>query len=94
MKHLDGQKAYISSMNDVGTFIGGTIVGYLGDKYAKRALFLSPLLLVGTILMILVWQALGENGVPYYFVIFGIGFFTGGPYQIIGSAIAVDLGQH
>lgn len=46
-------------MNDVGTFLGGMIVGYLGDKYAKRALFLSPLLFVGTILMLIVWQALG-----------------------------------
>ena len=79
-------------MNDVGTFIGGLIVGYLGDKYGRRALFLSPLLFIGSILMLLVWKTLGENGIPYYFLIFGIGVFSGGPYQIIGSAISIDLG--
>lgn len=93
-KNLSDEKAYIASMSDIGTFAGGVIVGYLGDKFTKRALFLSPLLFVGSFLMVIVWKALTDNGFPYYFLIFGIGFLIGGPYRIIGSAIAIDLGQH
>lgn len=81
-------------MSDVGTFVGGIVVGYLGDRFVKRALFLSPLLFVGSLFMLIVWKALQDNGLPYYFLIFGIGFLVGGPYRIIGSAIAIDLGQH
>lgn len=68
-------------------------MGHLGDIYKLRALFLSPLLFLGSIVMFAVSQALNEYSLPYYFLMFLIGIFTGGPYNVIGSAIAVDLGQ-
>lgn len=80
-------------MVDVGSFIGAMLVGHLGDIYQLRALFLSPLLFLGSIVMFVVSQALSDYSLPYYFLMFLIGFFTGGPYIVIGSAIAVDLGQ-
>lgn len=80
-------------MVDLGSLIGGMIVGHLGDKYQLRALFLSPLLFLGSIIMVVVSQTLNDYSLPYYFLMFLIGNFTGGPYNVIGSAIAVDLGQ-
>jgi MFS family permease len=80
-------------MVDVGALFGGMLVGHLGDIYQLRALFLSPLLFLGSIVMFIVSQALDEYALPYYFLMCLIGIFTGGPYNVIGSAIAVDLGQ-
>lgn len=80
-------------MVDVGSLIGGMLVGHLGDIYKLRALFLSPLLFLGSVVMLIVSQVLKDYSLPYYFLMFLIGIFTGGPYNVIGSAIAVDLGQ-
>jgi OPA family glycerol-3-phosphate transporter-like MFS transporter 3 len=79
-------------MVDVGAFIGGVVVGFLGDKYSYRAIFLSPLLFLGSILMFIVYKYLGQTPLPYYFLMVFIGFTMGGPYNVIGSAIAIDLG--
>ncbi len=80
-------------MVDVGSLIGGMLVGHFGDRLQLRALFLSPLLFLGSICMFIVSNALTNNALPYYFLMFLIGNFTGGPYNVIGSAIAVDLAQ-
>ena len=79
-------------MVDVGSFIGGLIVGYLGDKYGKRALFLSPCLFFSSIIMFIVSFAFGNAAWMYYIAMFLIGLLSGGPYNIIGSAITIDLG--
>jgi hypothetical protein len=41
-------------MVDVGSFIGGMIIGYLGDYFSFRALFLSPGFFISAILMFIV----------------------------------------
>lgn len=80
-------------MVDLGSFIGGLIVGYLGDKYSYRALFLSPFLIIGAVVMFIVSFALTNVAWTYYVGMFAIGLVTGGPYNIIGSAITIDLGE-
>jgi len=57
---LGQQKGYISAMIDIGSLIGGTAVGFLADKFNKRALFLSPLLLLSAITMFIVSYALTD----------------------------------
>jgi len=47
-------------MIDIGSLIGGTAVGFLADKFNKRALFLSPLLLLSAITMFIVSYALTD----------------------------------
>ena len=79
-------------MVDIGCFIGGLIVGYLGDRYKYKALFLSPLLLVSSLVMFVVSFALTDVAWMYYVAMLLIGIMTGGPYNIIGSAITIDLG--
>lgn len=80
-------------MIDIGSFIGGLIVGHLGDKYSYRALFLSPLLFMGSILMFLVAFTFTDIAWMYYIAMFFIGALSGGPYNIIGSAITIDIGE-
>jgi MFS family permease len=81
-------------MIDLGSLIGGTGVGYLVDRFNKRALFLSPLLLVSSIIMFIVSFALTNIAWQYYVAMFLIGNCIGGPYNIIGTVIAIDIGNN
>lgn len=78
---------YIPSMMDFGTFIGGVAVGYLGDRFGKRSLFLAPLMLLSTMMMLVAKFLLSDVPLPYFFVIFFMGLGLGGPYNIIGKFI-------
>jgi sugar phosphate permease len=78
-------------MYDYGTFLGGIVIGQLGDKYGMRAMFMCPCLLIAAGLMLLVKYTLGSAVLGYYFVMFGIGVFQGGPYNMISGAIAIEL---
>jgi len=80
-------------MCDVGTFIGGMGVGYLGDRYSYRALFLSPFLFLSAAIMFIVSFALTNVAWTYYLSMLLIGVFIGGPYNIIGTAITIDIGE-
>jgi OPA family glycerol-3-phosphate transporter-like MFS transporter 3 len=79
-------------MVDVGSFIGGMIVGYLGDIYSYRALFLTPFLIISAAVMFIVSFALNDVAWTYYLALALIGLMLGGPYNIIGTAITIDLG--
>ena len=92
-KGLGEEKGYIAAMVDIGCFIGGLIVGYLGDRYNYKALFLSPLLFISSGVMFIVSFTFTDIAWMYYIAMFLIGTMTGGPYNIIGSAITIDLGE-
>lgn len=62
-------------MFDYGTFLGGIIIGYLGDKFKMRAVFMCPSLLIAAGLMIMIKYLLGTSALPYYLIVFGIGIF-------------------
>ena len=72
---LEKQSSYIAQMFDVGTFIGGVFIGLLGDIYKKRAIFISPSILIAIVLMLMIRFLLQSDPLPYYFVVLGIGFF-------------------
>jgi OPA family glycerol-3-phosphate transporter-like MFS transporter 3 len=78
-------------MFDYGTFLGGMVIGYLGDCTGYRALVILPSLIIATLLMTTMKIGLGDASLPYYFLIFGIGLFQGGPYNNISSVIAIDV---
>lgn len=80
-------------MVDTGSFIGGLIIGYLGDKYHFRALFLSPLLFVSSFVMFCSAYFLTDVAWEYYLSMFLVGITIGGPYNIIGTVITIDLGK-
>ena len=92
-KDLGPQNGYISSMVDTGSFIGGLIIGYLGDKMQLRALFLSPLLFASSIVMFCSAYFLSSIAWEYYVAMFLVGITIGGPYNIIGAVITIDLGR-
>ncbi len=79
-------------MVDIGSFIGGLTIGYFSDKTGYRALFLSPLLFLSSIIMFVVAFLLTDQAWQFYIAMFWIGITIGGPYNIIGSVITIDLG--
>jgi OPA family glycerol-3-phosphate transporter-like MFS transporter 3 len=84
---------YIPSMMDCGTFFGGIFIGYLGDYMKKRSLSLAPFIFFSTAMMLVALLFLSEHPLPYFFVIFFMGIRLGGPYNIIGTVIAIDLSE-
>ena len=80
-------------MVDTGSFIGGLLIGYLGDKLKLRALFLSPLLFLSSIVMFCSAYFLSNIAWQYYLAMFLVGITIGGPYNIIGAVITIDLGR-
>lgn len=86
------QKGYITAMMDVGAVVGALGVGFLSDYFNKKAIFLSPCLLSCAIVMFITSFALGDVPWPYYITIFLAGAFMSGPYNIIGTVIAIDIG--
>lgn len=51
-------------------------------------------LLFAAIFFILVRLVAGDSVSTYYILMFLCGFFLGGPFNIISSAIAADLGRN
>ena len=80
-------------MFDVGAVVGALIVGYISDRYDFKALLLSPFLFCCAIVMFVISFALGDTPLPYYITIFFAGLFISGPYNIIGTVIAIDIGN-
>ena len=90
---IKDQKGYIAGMIDVGSLIGGVTVGHLSDVLKKRALFLSPMLLICAAVMFVVSFALSSVTWQYYITMLIIGITIGAPYNIIGTLIAIDTGS-
>ena len=44
-------------------------------------------------MMFIISFALGDTVGPYYATLFLAGFFISGPYNIIGTVIAIDIGS-
>ncbi|EAR82020.1 MFS transporter (macronuclear) [Tetrahymena thermophila SB210] len=92
-KNLKGLNVYITCVFDAGIFLGGFIVGKLSDRIGKRSVVMVPSLFVAT-MMILTVILLDSSAFGANFVLFFIiGAFLGGPYNVIQSAIMIDLAK-
>lgn len=89
---VSDQKGYISAMFDVGAVVGALIAGFVSDRFNVKALLLSPFLFCCAIVMFIISFALGDDPWPYYITLFMAGLFISGPYNIIGTVIAIDIG--
>eukprot|EP00825_Cyclidium_porcatum_P030309 TRINITY_DN3213_c0_g6_i1.p1 TRINITY_DN3213_c0_g6~~TRINITY_DN3213_c0_g6_i1.p1 ORF type:complete len:492 (-),score=37.74 TRINITY_DN3213_c0_g6_i1:328-1803(-) len=92
-QHLDKYNASITSQFDYGSYIGSILTGYITDRLGKRCIYMVPALWVAAVLSFVVYWSLATDPLPYYFVIFFIGIFLGGPYQIISAACCIDLAK-
>ncbi|CAD8054033.1 unnamed protein product [Paramecium sonneborni] len=90
-ERLENHSSYISQMFDVGCYIGGIFLGYLGDKYKRRACYFVPSLLLAMSSMLVIRFCLDLIVWPYYLFILAIGIFQGGPYNNISGVISIEL---
>ncbi|CAD8046763.1 unnamed protein product [Paramecium sonneborni] len=88
---LENHSSYISQMFDVGCYVGGIFLGYLGDKYKRRACYFVPSLLLAMSSMLVIRFCLDLIVWPYYLCILAIGIFQGGPYNNISGVISIEL---
>lgn len=78
-------------MFDYGSFIGGMIIGYVGDKFGKRAVFICPSLALAAGFMLGIKYGGVSTAWYYYVMILSMGFFFGGPYNNISGCISIEL---
>ncbi|KAK7100432.1 hypothetical protein V1264_023392 [Littorina saxatilis] len=84
----------LSVWYDVGGVLGGTVCGFLGNHFQKRALVMGPMLFLG-IPMLYVYGTLpaGSHQVVNAAMLVVLGALIGGVSNIISAAISADLGR-
>ncbi|KAK1322862.1 putative glycerol-3-phosphate transporter 5 [Acorus calamus] len=92
-KHLSHKAAGIlSTVFDVGGVFGGISAGFLSDKIEARAVT-SILFLSFSIPALILYRVYGSVSMPVNIgLMFLSGYFVNGPYSLITSAVATDLG--
>ncbi|XP_078340053.1 sugar phosphate exchanger 3-like isoform X2 [Crassostrea virginica] len=83
----------ISIWYDVGGIIGGTLFGYVSDRFQHRSVIVIPMLLLGIPALFTynsdLSQTLTMNGI----LMAVVGFFIGGVANLVSAAISADLGK-
>lgn len=82
----------ISIWYDVGGIIGGTIAGFISDRFQKRTLVVIPMLILAIPALFIYGNS--PNNKPVNAILMTVaGFFVGGVANLISAAIAADLGR-
>lgn len=80
-------------MNEIGTFGGGLLLGLLIDKFKMKATTIIVFLLINSLIMFGTHFLQEGVAAPYYLFILLGGVSLGGPFTIIGGAIAIELAK-
>jgi OPA family glycerol-3-phosphate transporter-like MFS transporter 1/2 len=82
----------LSIVFDIGGVLGGISAGYLSDAIGARAVT-SALFLLLSIPALIFYRAFGSISMRYNIgLMFLSGYFVNGPYSLITTAVATDLG--
>ncbi|XP_006819727.1 glucose-6-phosphate exchanger SLC37A2-like [Saccoglossus kowalevskii] len=90
----DEQAADLSTFFDVGGIIGGILSGVVSDRLGGRACTVFISLLIGAPMMF-IYNYFGHIAVWFNIIMLILsGIFINGPYALITTAVAADLGTH
>ncbi|XP_070549033.1 glucose-6-phosphate exchanger SLC37A2-like isoform X2 [Ptychodera flava] len=93
-KFTDEESADLSTLFDIGGIIGGIISGVISDALGGRACTVFVSLILGAPMMFL-YNTFGHVGLPENIVMLILcGILVNGPYALITTAVAADLGTH
>lgn len=82
----------LSTVFDIGGVLGGVSAGFLSDAIGARAIT-SALFLLLSIPALILYRAFGSISMRHNIVLMFIsGYFVNGPYSLITTAVATDLG--
>lgn len=82
----------ISVWYDVGGIIGGTIAGFISDRFRKRSIIVIPMLVLA-IPALFIFSHSPNNKTINAVLMTVAGFFVGGVANLISAAISADLGR-
>ena len=92
---LEHHAANIAFLFEIGQILGSFALGYFCDKINKRAALIMPVLLVNVIVFIIIANLRNkEDLVFYYFCLFLVGIFLGGPANLIAAMISQDISHN
>ncbi|XP_048471611.1 glucose-6-phosphate exchanger SLC37A2 isoform X2 [Rhincodon typus] len=93
--HLNPKAAGdISTLFDVGGILGGILAGIISDYVGGRATTCC-VMLIAAAPMLFVYNYIGKNGLaPIIGMLIFCGALVNGPYALITTAVAADLGTH
>ncbi|XP_077985488.1 glucose-6-phosphate exchanger SLC37A2-like [Glandiceps talaboti] len=93
-KFTDEQAADLSTLFDIGGIIGGIISGVISDRLGGRACTVFVSLALGAPMMY-IYSVFGHIGLTEnIFMLIACGILVNGPYALITTAVAADLGTH
>ena len=84
----------ISACFDVGGLLGGLACGYASDRWRARATVSAASLALGAPALLAYARAAAARARGETALLVAVGALVGGPYSLITSAVAADLGQH
>lgn len=90
-KGLKSEAPFICSMNEIGTFAGGILLGMIIDKLKMKAASIVGSLAASSLIMLIIHILPAAKAAPYFLFVFLGGVSLGGPYILLGGAIAIDL---
>ena len=101
IKHSTGldpsESASLSVTYDIGGAVGAVITGIIADRFQGRSALVCVWILVIASPAMFIYQYLCENALAglflNVFILFIIGAVINGPYTLISTAVAVDLGS-
>ncbi|CAC5372292.1 SLC37A3 [Mytilus coruscus] len=82
----------ISVWYDVGGIIGGTIAGFISDRFRKRSIIVIPMLVLA-IPALFIFSHSPNNKTINAVLMTVAGFFVGGVANLISAAVSADLGR-
>lgn len=84
----------LSIWYDIGGIIGGTIAGFISDRFQKRAIVVIPMLVLAMpVLFIYGLTTLAGTIIKNAVILFWLGSMIGGVANLISAAISADLGR-
>lgn len=84
----------LSAIYDVGGIFGGIIAGYCSDRSGMRGLTCMTMLLCSVPTMYIYMCVADSSEFINGCVMLVVGILTLGPYTLVSSAVAADLGNH
>ncbi|XP_062568621.1 sugar phosphate exchanger 3-like isoform X3 [Saccostrea cucullata] len=83
----------ISIWYDVGGIIGGTIFGFISDRFQHRSVIVIPMLILGIPALFIYNSDLSNTLTMNGLLMAVVGFFIGGVANLVSAAISADLGK-
>lgn len=84
----------LASLYDIGGIVGSVLSGHISDKIGYRSFVMLPMLAIGIPIMGLFRLGTPETFWIYFILVPLVGIMTGGPANIIASAISADLAHN